>query len=191
MPTDFVGSFYRTRTGKNKNNYSDGLKATYTIYTSEEKQTSTVSLTRHFLDFFVVVVFVVDWRRHGSSPSLLFGAFLRTEREERTSQLSSQPASHYQISRSWIGYWIDWSGLLAAFFLALFVLKCELTCTWLAANRPHKPTTPTHLKPLCPVQTSLGFWALLVLKHFTCPCTLGLLHRTMGFKNSRGPHAHH
>lgn len=74
--------FCRTKQGKRRT-----LRTTYTVQTSEERQTSTVSLAPRFLAFFVVV-FVVDWRRDTLNA---LGAFLRTERERRP-LTTQQPA---------------------------------------------------------------------------------------------------
>lgn len=133
-----------------------------------EEQTSTLSCVHHFLAFVVVVVFVADWRRHRSSRALLYGAFLRTEREGRTSQLTvNQPLMDNIPNR------LKWF-VCCIFFWHYFFWSVNSTCTWLAAKQPQKPTTPTHFKLCCPVQVLFGFWAFLVLMsdpNSTSPCT--------------------
>lgn len=112
---DFFGCFCRTRTGQIRNN------CIHTVSTSEEKQTSTVSLARRFLAFFVVFFSVVDWRRHGAA--LLCSAVPSSELREKwgpaSQSLPHQPLTDKILKRQ---KWL----VGCIFFLALFVLKCEL-----------------------------------------------------------------
>lgn len=67
------------------------------------------------------------------------GALLRTERDGGPYNNQPQPKCHL-----WMSFRLDFRGLLAAFFWHYLFWSVNFSCSWLVADRQHKPVIPTH-----------------------------------------------